>query len=126
MKQNKRSIRRTIESQQLTNACAKLKEDEQLMNLICMSFSKAYILFTMSHAFFELAQDTLLDNDAYNTHLLGKSNAVKKTMQEYFDAYEKHLKITQDGLADIYNTVYLQTNKILEDAIHNGGTSATN
>ena len=123
MKQNERSIRRTIEAKQLADARARLDANENLMHKIRMSFSKAYVLMNMSHAFFDLAQDMLLDNDAYNTHLLGKSNAVKRAMEEYFDAYEKHLKITFDGFMPIYDRIFEQTNKILENEIYNGTTS---
>lgn len=113
-KKNFYNIVKADETMRLKQALNDLENNPDILQKVRVEFTKSYILMMMTHAHFEIASDILSEYDAYNTELLGKSNAVKRTMEDFLNSYEKKMAITLDGVMDSYDRVYPKVNNILD------------
>lgn len=113
-KKNFYNIVKADETMRLKQAHKLLEDNHDILQKVRVEFTKAYILMVMTHAHFEIASDILSEYDAYNTELLGKSNAVKRTMNDFLDSYEKKMAITLEGFMDSYDILYPKINNILD------------
>ena len=108
-------MKNTNEKKILNDARKKLTENQPLLNEIRVCYSKAYLLMNFAGGYFQRATDLLLDNNVYNSHLLGKDKAVERAMEDFYTAYEKHLGVSLKGFGDMYDELRIKINNVLDN-----------